>query len=126
MRFGIDYSQGRVDPPDAVGFDLCVLASSDHSAYMLGTFGLWGALLSGGDVIVAKVQILHLSKIKDQRSYLQTFGCQGNFEDYLTEEDDIFLRAKMPGWRYIDGRKGTPVVLKIEDTGGEVGQYVPE
>ena len=55
MRYGVDYTKGRMDPRDLVGFDLCVLASADHSAYMIGTFGLWGALLSGGDVVVAKV-----------------------------------------------------------------------
>ena len=39
---------------DSVGFDLCVLASSDHTLITYGSFGLWGALLSGGDVIAAK------------------------------------------------------------------------
>ena len=39
---------------DFVGFDLCVLASSDHTLITYGTFGLWGAILSRGDVIAAK------------------------------------------------------------------------
>ena len=33
------------------GFDLCLLASSAHSIHTYGTFGLWGSLLAGGDVI---------------------------------------------------------------------------
>ena len=39
---------------DFVGFDLCVLASSDHTIITYGSFGLWGAILSRGDVIAAK------------------------------------------------------------------------
>ena len=37
-----------------VGWDLCVLATSHHSVHTYGTFGLWGSLLAGGDVVVAK------------------------------------------------------------------------
>ena len=57
MKFGVDYSSGRVDAGDLIGFDLCVIASSDHTTYMLGYFGQWGSLLAGGDVIVAKVSL---------------------------------------------------------------------
>ena len=39
---------------DFVGFDLCVLASSEHTLITYGSFGLWGAMLSPGDVIAAK------------------------------------------------------------------------
>ena len=39
---------------DFVGFDLCMLASSDHTLITYGSFGLWGAILSPGDVIAAK------------------------------------------------------------------------
>ena len=39
---------------DQVGWDLCVLATCHHSVHTYGTFGLWGALLAGGDVVVAK------------------------------------------------------------------------
>lgn len=56
MRFGVDYSKDRIDEEDLVGFDLCVLASSDHSIYMLGYFGMWGSLLAGGDVVVSRVR----------------------------------------------------------------------
>ena len=55
VRFGVDYSNGRLDKNDLVGFDLCVLASSDHTIYMLGYFGMWGSLLAGGDVVVSRV-----------------------------------------------------------------------
>ena len=39
---------------DYKGFDLCVLASSDHTVITYGTYGVWGALLSRGDTIAAK------------------------------------------------------------------------
>ena len=31
-----------------------MLATSHHSVHTYGTFGLWGSLLAGGDVVVAK------------------------------------------------------------------------
>ena len=54
MIFGTDYSQKRVDKGDLVGWDLCVLATSDHSVHTYGTFGLWGSLLAGGDVVASR------------------------------------------------------------------------
>ena len=54
VRFGADFSAQKVSKDDLVGFDLCVLATSHHSVHTYGTFGLWGALLAGGDVVVAK------------------------------------------------------------------------
>ena len=54
VRFGSDYSEGNVPKADLVGFDLCVLATSHHSVHAYGTFGLWGSLLAGGDVVVSK------------------------------------------------------------------------
>ena len=49
VRFSVDYSSNSsVSPDDVVGFDLCVLATSDHSVFTVGSFGLWGALLAGG------------------------------------------------------------------------------
>ncbi|TRY72179.1 hypothetical protein TCAL_13948, partial [Tigriopus californicus] len=38
---------------DNVAFDLAVLASADHSIFSFGTFGFWGAYLSGGETIMA-------------------------------------------------------------------------
>ena len=53
-RFAFDYSVKNVRKEDYKGFDLCVLASSDHTVITYGTFSVWGALLSRGDVIAAK------------------------------------------------------------------------
>ena len=68
--FGLDFSQGKVAgdimcfskvtpykvyyvlDPDLAGYDLCLLASCNHSIHTYGTFGAWGSLLAGGDVIV--------------------------------------------------------------------------
>ena len=52
--FGTDYSQKRVANSDLVGWDLCVLATSNHSIHTYGTFGLWGSLLAGGDVVASR------------------------------------------------------------------------
>ena len=55
--FSKEYSNEHVRSSDEVGFDLNILASCDHSVFAYGTFGLWGALLAGGDVIVSKVKL---------------------------------------------------------------------
>ena len=57
MRFGADFSAQKVSKDDLVGFDLCVLATSHHSVHTYGTFGLWGSLLAGGDVVVTKGRV---------------------------------------------------------------------
>ena len=54
VMFGADYSGRRVNKVDLVGFDLCVLSASHHTVITYGTFGLWGSLLAGGEVIAAK------------------------------------------------------------------------
>ena len=54
VRFAEEYRRKNVKKADFVGFDLCVLASSDHTIITYGTFGMWGAILSRGDVIAAK------------------------------------------------------------------------
>ena len=78
----------------SVGFDLCILASSDHSIHTYGTFGLWGSLLAGGDVIVSK----------------------GRNENGLTEEDNIYKWSAMPGWLYIDTLNPEKIsVLKLDN-----------
>ena len=57
-----------------------------------GTFGLWGSLLAGGDVIAAK----------------------GTSDLVLSEEDEIYLRSGMPGWLYVDTRdKNNITVLQV-------------
>ena len=62
----MDFSQGKIEgehvsqifcinlfslDAQMPGFDLCLLASCDHSIHTYGTFGMWGSLLAGGDVI---------------------------------------------------------------------------
>ena len=64
-----------------VGFDLCTLASSDHSIYAYGTFGLWGSLLAGGDVIVSK------SRTRNKKGW---------------SEDNFHKNNAMQGWLFID------------------------
>ena len=54
VRFAEEYRLKNVKNADFVGFDLCVLASSDHTIITYGSFGMWGAILSRGDVIAAK------------------------------------------------------------------------
>ena len=49
---------------------------------ILRTFGMWGSLLAGGEVIVPK----------------------GRNNVTLTEEDEIYLAANLPGWLYVDTR----------------------
>jgi len=93
VMFGSDFSSQSVAAEDHVGFDLSVLATSHHSIITYGTFGLWGALLAGGDVIAAK----------------------GRNNETFTEEDEIYLRSEMPGWLYIDTRDpDNTTVLQID------------
>eukprot|EP00090_Calanus_glacialis_P028129 TRINITY_DN4506_c0_g1_i6.p1 TRINITY_DN4506_c0_g1~~TRINITY_DN4506_c0_g1_i6.p1 ORF type:complete len:402 (-),score=64.60 TRINITY_DN4506_c0_g1_i6:206-1411(-) len=84
VRFGLDFSQGQIEDAQMPGFDLCLLASCDHSIHTYGTFGMWGSLLAGGDVIA-------------------TTGTTGK-EEATTEEDQIYRRAAMENWVYLDVR----------------------
>ena len=60
-----------------------------------GTFGLWGSLLAGGEVIASK----------------------GRNNVTLTEEDEIFLRSGLSGWLYIDTRDpDNTTVLEVNTT----------
>ena len=54
MKYAEDYRVNNTETKDSVGFDLCVLATSEHTLITYGSFGLWGAILSRGDVIAAK------------------------------------------------------------------------
>ena len=54
VKFAEEYRLKNMKKEDFVGFDLCVLASSDHTIITYGSFGMWGAILSRGDVIAAK------------------------------------------------------------------------
>ena len=71
---------------------------SDHSIFTIGSFGMWGSLLAGGDVIV--------SKGRNNPSITKAT---------VTEDDEIFLRSAMPNWLYIDTRNIKNVtVLKVD------------
>ena len=37
-----------------IGEDLCLLVACNHTIMSFGTFGLWGALLAGGQVVLPK------------------------------------------------------------------------
>lgn len=67
---------------DQVAFDLCLLSECSHSVHTHGTFGTWGSLLAGGEVIAPT----------------------GTNPDSMTEDDIIWQRAAMPGWVYLDVR----------------------
>ena len=54
-----------------------------------GTFGLWGSLMAGGEVIAAK----------------------GTSALTLSEEDEIYLRSGMPGWLYVDTRDQINIII---------------
>ena len=93
--FGVDYSKDHVEATDLVGFDLCVLAQADHSIHTYGTFGLWGSLLAGGDVVVSK----------------------GRNMETVTEEDEIYMKSSMPNWLYVDTRDISNItVLKLDQS----------
>ena len=92
---------------DLVGFDLCALGTSDHSIFTYGTFGMWGSLLAGGDVIAAKSHILkyHTSEDDSTVDPLELIG----------EQDYFHLQAALPQWRYIDTRNVENItILKVD------------
>ena len=96
VRFGFEYSTDNVEEADLVGFDLCVLASADHSIHTYGSFGIWGSLLAGGDVIASK----------------------GRNNETFTEEDEIYLMSRMEHWSYIDTRDVNNITqLEINEVG---------
>ena len=81
VRFGADFSAQKVSKADLVGFDLCVLATSHHSVHTYGTFGLWGSLLAGGDVVVTKGRVeVGLPALCNLVKSLPMF-CAGGFTD---------------------------------------------
>ena len=47
--FTADYPQSTADP---VTFDLAVIASSDHTLMLYGTFAFWMTFLAGGEVFL--------------------------------------------------------------------------
>ena len=49
IYFTADYSQSTTDP---VSFDLAVIASTDHTVMLYGTFAFWMTFLAGGEVFL--------------------------------------------------------------------------
>ena len=52
---------------DDVGDDLALLAACNHTILSYGTFGLWGALLAGGDVVISDT----VAKTKEGRELIE-------------------------------------------------------
>eukprot|EP00092_Neocalanus_flemingeri_P031120 GFUD01033803.1.p1 GENE.GFUD01033803.1~~GFUD01033803.1.p1 ORF type:complete len:395 (+),score=73.09 GFUD01033803.1:156-1340(+) len=82
VRFGHDFSQGKVNESDLLSFDLCLLAACNHSIHTYGTYGQWGSLLAGGQVIAAT----------------------GTNKEANSEADQINKRAAIHGWLFLDVR----------------------
>ena len=61
---------------DDIGNDMALLAQADHSILSLSTYGLWGALLAGGDAVLPE-------KFKK------------------TNVGKSVVKAKLPGWVFI-------------------------
>lgn len=60
-------------------FDMCVMSLCNHSIYDYGTFGFWGAYLSGGHTILA-----------------HNIGTGNN------SEVEAIKQANLPNWHFID------------------------
>ena len=59
-----------------LGVDMALLSMANHSIMTYGTFGMWGALLAGGETLMPK-------------SHVQT------------RESSEVIKARLPGWRFI-------------------------
>ena len=81
-------------------FDLCLLASSNHSIHTYGTFGLWGSLLAGGDVIATT----GTTGTEEATTEVQNYSFILIYLDLNIEEDQIYRRAAMEGWVFLDVR----------------------
>ena len=62
-----------------------------HKCSSSGTFGIWGALLAGGDVIAARGRNVTLA-----------------------EEDQIYVRAGLEGWLYLDTSHALVRLLQVD------------
>merc|ERR1711892_1404044 len=82
VKFGLDYRDGKLNDTDMPAYDLCLLSACTHSVHTHGTFGTWGSLFAGGDVIAPT----------------------GTNPDRKTEDDQIWEKAALPGWLYLDVR----------------------
>ena len=69
---------------DKIGFDLCLLSSCNHSIHTHGTFGTWGSVLAGGDVVVPT----------GTNSKHKTEVIESDLDD---KKDDVTFK----GWHYL-------------------------
>lgn len=63
---------GNPDDPDAIGYDLALLASCQHTVITWGSFSMWAALLSGGEYyseygVIVPRQMQHVKKKKKKK-----------------------------------------------------------
>ena len=59
----------NADSVEGTGMDLAVLAACNHSVVSHGSFGFWGALLSGGDVIAHRNYVISPQLVKNSKVY---------------------------------------------------------
>ena len=88
------------------GFDLCLLASCNHSIHTYGTFGMWGSLLAGGDVIAATGTTGKEEATTEVglNIIFQFLSPQSHYNLIFVQEDQIYRRAAMENWVYLDVR----------------------
>ena len=59
----------NADSVEGTGMDLALLAASNHSVVSHGSFGFWGAILSGGDVIAPNDYLISPELVKNSKVY---------------------------------------------------------
>ena len=70
-----------------VGADLALLAACNHSIVTYGTFGLWGALLSGGATIMSTQAVVLRDLV--ERADLKNFVFVDEKEDWQSYEGAV-------------------------------------
>ena len=59
----------NTDSVEGTGMDLALLVACNHSVVSHGTFGFWGAVLSGGDVIAPHNYVITPQLVKNSKVY---------------------------------------------------------
>ena len=59
----------NTDSVEGTGMDLALLAACNHTVVSHGTFGFWGSVLSGGDVIAPQNYIISPQLVKNGKVY---------------------------------------------------------
>ena len=77
---------------------MCVMASSDHSIITIGTFGQWGALLAGGDVVSVTG---HSEELKNRVGWPLIRYLRSH---HYIKEDSVYRRAAMANWVFLNVR----------------------